>query len=256
LKQVFFSILRKEWITTIRYPMNFISSLVSIYLIFFLIFIGYKTVGGGGPNFGQNLESIIVGFFLWTFAIAAYARLSWGLTSESTTGTLEQLYMSPVGFHWISVFIVISDFLISSLLEIPILFLMMLTTGKWLHIDVITLLILFIPTIGSVYGIGFISGGIALVYKRIQSFFQVLQFLFVILIMIPAHETTIAKFLPLSFGTYLIHESMTQAVPFYRMNPADLAILYTNFLFYFFLGLWIFTRFEYYARKKGVLGHY
>jgi len=254
--RVFLSVLKKEWTTTKRYPMNFLSSLITIYIIFFLIFIGYRTIGTGTPDYSKNLESIIVGFFLWTFAIAAYSRLSWGIMSESSTGTLEQLYMSPVGFKTIAIFIVISDFIISSMLEIPVVFLMMLTTGRWLHIDILTLLILFIPTIGGVYGIGFISGGIALVYKRIQSFFQILQFLMVLFIMIPVEKYPAAKILPLSLGNHLIKLNMTQGIPFYKLPTQDLIILYLNFLAYFLLGIFIFSRFEYYARKRGILGHY
>jgi len=256
LKQVFFSVLKKEWITTKRYPLNFVTGLISIYIIFLAIFMGYRYLGSNNPNYGKSVENLIVGFFLWTYSMAAYARLSWGMTSEANTGILEQLYMSPVGFHWISVFIVIADFFISSLMEIPVLLLMMLTTGKWLHIDLLTMLILFIPTIGGVYGIGFIAGGVALVYKRIQSFFQILQFLFIFLLMIPVDKFPLAKLLPLSLGTYLINENMSNGVSIFHMQFTDILILYLNFLFYFLLGLWIFRRFEFYARKKGVLGHY
>lgn len=256
MRQVFISVLKKEWIITKRYPLNFFSGLVSIYIIFLAIFMGYRYLGRNNPNYGQSVESLIVGFFLWTYALAAYARLSWGVTEEANTGTLEQLYMSPIGFHWISVFIVIADFIISSLMEIPVLILMMLTTGRWLHIDVFTLILLFIPTIGGVYGIGFIVGGISLVYKRIRSFFQILQFLFIFLLMIPVDKFPLAKLLPLSLGTYLIHENMTKGVSILHMPAVDLMILYANFLFYFFFGMWIFSRFEFQARMKGVLGHY
>lgn len=256
MKQVFLTVLKKEWITTKRYPLNFISGLVSIYIIFLAIFMGFRYLGKNNPSYDQSVESLIVGFFLWTYALAAYARLSWGITEEANTGTLEQLYMSPIGFQWISVFIVISDFIISSLMEIPVLILMMLTTGKWLHIDLVTLILLFIPTIGGVYGVGFIVGGISLVYKRIRSFYQILQFLFIFLLMTPVERFPVAKFLPLSLGTYLIHENMTKGTSIFHMPVSDLGILYLNFLFYFFFGMWIFSKFEFYARKKGVLGHY
>ncbi len=256
MKQVFLTVLKKEWIVTKRYPVNFISGLISIYIIFLAIFLGFRYLGSNNPNYGQSVESLIVGFFLWTYSMAAYARLSWGVTEEANTGTLEQLYMSPIGFNWISVFIVISDFIISSLMEIPVLILMMLTTGRWLHIDLLSLLLLFIPTIGAVYGIGFIVGGISLVYKRIRSFYQILQFLFIFLLMIPVDKFPLAKLLPLSLGTYLVHENMTKGISIFHMSLLDLIILYANFLFYFLLGMWIFSRFEYQARKKGVLGHY
>lgn len=256
MRQVFFTVLKKEWIITKRYPLNFFSGVVSIYVIFLAIFMGFRYLGRNNPNYNQSVESLIVGFFLWTYAMAAYARLSWGVTEEANTGTLEQLYMSPIGFNWISVFIVISDFIISSLMEIPILILMMLTTGRWLHIDLLTLLLLFIPTIGGVYGIGFIVGGISLVYKRIRSFFQLLQLLFIFLLMIPVDRAPLAKLLPLSLGTYMINENMTKGVSIFHMSGIDLGLLYANFLFYFLLGMWTFSKFEYYARKKGVLGHY
>lgn len=40
---------------------------------------------------GESLEGLVVGFLVWTFAIAAYSDLSWELMREAQQGTLEQL---------------------------------------------------------------------------------------------------------------------------------------------------------------------
>ena len=97
----------REWIELKRYPFNLLSGLIALYLIFFVVFAGYKALGSGSPRFGSTLDGIVVGFMMWTFAISAYSTLSWELMNEARMGTLEQLYMTPLGFGWVCIFRVI-----------------------------------------------------------------------------------------------------------------------------------------------------
>ncbi len=248
--------LMKEWLDWKRYPFNLISAILSIYAIFLVIFFGYRALGYGQPNFGANIEGLIVGFTIWTFSIGAYSNLSWGLMNEARAGTLEQLYMCPLGFKWVIIYWIVANFLLNILFVIPILFLMMLTTGRWLHIDIVSLLPLFFVTIMGVYGIGFVTGGAALIFKRIQSFFQILQFVFIAFIAAPVGKYPLLKLLPLSEGTNLVGKVMMGRVPIWRLPPLELVLLLGVSLFYFFGGLWVFSWFEKKAKERGLLGQY
>ena len=92
---LFKTIFKKEWIDYKRYPFNMISSIITVYLVFLVFFLGLKFIAGGTTKFGSTTEGLIVGFFIWTYAISAYSSLSWSLMNEARAGTLEQLYMCP-----------------------------------------------------------------------------------------------------------------------------------------------------------------
>jgi len=253
---LFKTILKKEWIDYKRYPFNMISAIITVYFVFLVFFFGLKFVAGGTAKFGSTTEGLIVGFFIWTYAISAYSSLSWSLMNEAKAGTLEQLYMCPAGFGWVSTFLIISDFFLSLMLTVPVLFLMMLTTGKFLHIDVISLFPLIIFTISAGYGIGFITGGLGLIYKKVQAFFQILQFVFIAFIAAPVDKAPILKILPFSLGTNLIGKNMINKTPVYRMPVNDLLFLFLNAVVYLGIGFLFFKWCEKIAKKRGLLGHY
>jgi ABC-2 type transport system permease protein len=100
LGSVLAAVFRRDWTMLKRYMVNSISSLVSIYMIFILIFAGIQSVSNYVKTgaLDGSLEGTIVGFFVWTFTIYAFSNLSWNLINEAQTGTLEQLYLAPCGF--------------------------------------------------------------------------------------------------------------------------------------------------------------
>ena len=182
----FFAVFERFWIKLKRYAFNTLSGLVTLYLIFLLIFAGAKYAQGFGINlFGESLEGLVVGFLVWTFALSAYSDLSWSLMREAQQGTLEQLYMCPFGFRFVSFAWIVSSFLTTFVFSGTLLFLMMVTTGKYLRLPLGTLLPLAFLTVAPIYGLGFVMAGLALVFKRIQAFFQILQFVFVFFLFIP-----------------------------------------------------------------------
>jgi len=164
--------------------------------------------------------------------------------------------MTPLGYETVSVYTVISNFVWSLVWVLPILVLMMVTTGRFLHFDLITLVPLLILTIASGYGIGFITGGLGLIFKKIQAFFQILQFIFVGFIVAPVDKLPILKILPFSLGTKLIARNMIDKLPIYRMPIHDILILIGNAIFYLVIGFSIFKLCEKAAKNRGLLGHY
>ncbi len=251
---LFKNIFIKEFLMWKRYLFNTLSAIISIVLIFVVMFLGLKFVGA--KNFGSTIEGLIVGFFIWTYSIMAYSTLSWGIVEEARMGTLEQLYMSPYGFTWISFFYVISNFILSIGIAVPVLIFMMMITGRFLHIDVISLFLLLLLTMSAGFGIGYITGGMGLVFKRIRAFFQILQFIFIGFISIPVDKYPIFKILPFSLGTHLIARNMIDGVPIWRMPLLDLIFLLLNAIFYMAAGILIFKIFERMAKERGTLGHY
>lgn len=250
------SIFIKEWIELKRYPFNTISSIITIYLIFLLFFFGYNFLGGNLLSGTKTLEAFIVGFFIWTYAIGAYSILAWGIIMEARAGTLEQLYMTPMGYDTVVIYTAIANFFWNLVGVVPILLLMMITTGRFLHLDLITLIPLLILTIACGYGIGFITAGLGLIFKKIQAFFQILQFIFVGFIALPVNKYPGFKLLPFTLGAKLIGKNMIDKVSIFQMNWVDLVILFSVAFFYFVVGFIIFKFCEKIAKDKGLLGHY
>ncbi len=239
-----------------RYLFNMLSFLISMYIFFLLIFLGVRALGGGASGFGGTLDAIIVGFLVWTFAISTYSDFAQGMVQEAQEGTLEQLYMSSVGFIWVSLFRSMSSFLITSIFIITLLILMMATTGRWLYLDVISLLPLLLLTLAGVYGIGFIMGGLALVFKRIESFIGIFQFAMVGLIAAPIDRFPVLRYLPLSQGNELIRRVMAEGLSIGQLPTGDLLLLVINSAFYLGIGLITFKLLLKTAKNRGLLGHY
>ncbi len=174
---------------------------------------------------------------------------------EAQQGTLEQLYMCPFGFRFVSLAWVLSSFLMGFFFAGALLGLMMVTTGKVLHLPLGTVLPLLFLTLAPIYGVGFFMAGLALVFKRIQAFFQILQFAFIPLLFLPG-DTWWAKALPLSLGADLIRAAMVEGKTLFDLTPLDLLTLLGTACFYFGLGLLIFKVCEDLAKDRGLLAHY
>jgi ABC-2 type transport system permease protein len=248
------AVFRKEMALFRRYIFNTLSGVIMIGLVFLALFLGLKMVGR--QDLGGTIEGMIVGFYVWTCAIMSYQILSWGIMEEARAGTLEQLYMSPYGLRRVSFCYVLSHFVISIGISIPVLAFMMILTGKYLHIDLPTVLPLLIVTMTAGFGLGYITGGLGLIYKRIQAFFQILQFVFIGFISLPVDRSPLFKFLPFTLGSHLISDNMIRDVPLWGMDPLDLLILALASGFYLVLGIVVFGLCERKARTDGTMGHY
>lgn len=239
-----------------RYPLNTLSSLATLYIVFLILFTGARYAQGLGVNlFGEGLEGLVVGYLVWTFAIIAYSDLSWELMREAQQGTLEQLYMCPLGFRFVSASWIVASFLVSLAWVAALLGLMMVTTGQFLLLPLGSLVPVLLLTVAPVYGIGFMMAGLALVYKRIQAFFQILQFVFVALVAFPA-DTLWGKALPLSLGTRLLGRVMVDGDTLATLPLTDVLVLVATAVFYLVLGIGVFRLFEGVAKDRGLLAHY
>jgi ABC-2 type transport system permease protein len=246
----------KDTVELLRYPFNTISGILTLYMMFAIVFFGAKGMGAGQSNLGHTLEGIVVGFFIWSMSVSAYSEMTWQLMSEAQQGTLEQLYLSPFGFTLVAFSRVLTSMVLNVSVNSVPLVLMLVTSGKLLNLDVVSVVALLIPTLLGVYGIGLMMAGMALVFKRVESFFQILQFIFIALIALPEEYESFAAFLPLAKGTKLINQVMIRGESFLALPTADLVILGINSLFYSGLGFTVFKLLERLARTRGTLGHY
>jgi ABC-2 type transport system permease protein len=253
-------VLYKRLLLLIRYPMNTLAQLLSVYLFFAAIFFGgqvaAESIGTGAGALGETFDGLIVGWFLWTMALAAYFGLAMSITREAQWGTLEQLYMSAYGFGSVMVAKVVALLLESALWGLVMLPLMLVTTGRTLAVDALTVVPVVLFALLSVVGIGFVFGGLALVYKRIENVSQLMQFAIMGLIAAPIAGYPPLRYLPLVQGSAMLQRAMQDGVRLWEFPTADVAVLVATGVVYSLAGFYAFTRASTYARKKGVMGHY
>jgi ABC-2 type transport system permease protein len=248
--------LRRNLIEFRRYAFDSITGVVMIYGFFLLIFYGAKVFGGSQANFGNTISAVVVSFALWSLTIFALGSLTYELTQEAQLGTLEQLAMSPFGLTRVLVARVLTSLSIYLSMMVVLLVLMMATTGRWLNIDLASTVPILVLTLLGVIGLGFVLGGIAIVFKRVQQALQVWQLLVFGLIAAPVDRVVFTKYMPLTWGATLMRRVMVDGESIFSMPAGDMLFLAVNSLFYFAVGIAIFKRFEGAARERGLLGHY
>ncbi|NEU58715.1 ABC transporter permease [Halorussus sp. MSC15.2] len=244
----------KQYVLFVRYPVNTASLFLTLVAFFSLVFFGGKAIAG--PSLTDSLNGIIVGFFLFTLSITSYSGLAWNVTREAQWGTLERLFMSPHGFRTVMAVKSIVNIAFSFLWGAGLLVFMMATTGRWLTVDPLTILPLLALTLMSIVGIGFLFAGLALVYKRIENLFQIVQFAFVGLIAAPAGDLEVLKLLPVTHGSYLTRRAMEDSIRLWEFPATEIGLLVATSVVYFTIGYYSFYRAGIRARQNGLLGHY
>ncbi|MBZ6496165.1 ABC transporter [Natrinema longum] len=254
-RRLLIAVFEKQLILLKRYWLNTVLMLFGVYLMFAMVFFGGQTVGGNSID--SALDTVVIGFFLFLAASAAYFDVARSIMQEAQWGTLEQLYMSPFGIGHVLGVKTVFNIVVSIGLAIGLLGLMLVTTGRSLTVDLVTIVPLLVMTILPAVGIGYFIAGLSLLYKRIENVQQLLQFGFVGLIAAPgAVQGPILVFLPLSFGSDLLMRAMTDGTRLWEFSLLELTALVGSSVGYLVVGYVIFGRFVERTRKRGIMGHY
>ena len=250
----FVASLRKTLVLLVRYPVNTISQFGTIAILFVFLFYGGQAVAPSTLN--DSLSGLIVGYLLWTLSLTAYSGLSWSITREAQWGTLEQLFMSPLGFGRVMAIKTVVNLLESALWGMVMLTIMLLVTGQDLALDPLTVIPIVVLTIAPAVGIGFVFGGLAIRFKRVENVFQLMQFVFVGLIAAPIGSYPLLKWLPLTKGSQLLTRAMGDGVSIMAMPVDDFGVLLVTAVGYLLVGYVVLQYCQRWARQEGVMGHY
>lgn len=239
-----------------RYFFNSISFVATILIFFYLIFFGLKAVGGGTPNFGDTLDGIIVGYFMWLMFITSFQGVSWGIIEEAQRGTLEQVFASPVPFEFQLFSRIVGDLLLNIAFVVPLMYFAAFTTGRTLGFDLITLLYLLLIGVLSALGVGMMIGGVALIFKRISSFVQILTFGSMAFTMIEPGNSIMLRLMPMAQASYMMRQMAQHGATIGDFKMFDHVILWGVSVIYMGLGVIVFRFFEHRAMLKGTLNQY
>jgi len=248
------AVLYREYLIFVRYPANAIGGIVISLFFFGLLFYGGRMIAGQALT--DSLEGIIVGYFLWTLSVGAYSSISNDIGSEVQWGTLERHIMTPFGFAPVALLKGVAKVVRTFITSALVLAVMLVITDTTLQLPVATIVLVSTLSICSVLGLGFAAGGIAVLYKRIGNWLNLLQFGFILLISAPAFDLGWTGFLPLAQGSALLQRAMVDGTRLWEFPLVDLAVLVVVAAGYLLGGYAVFEAATRRARRLGVLGDY
>lgn len=248
--------MRLEFNTARRYWLNSIAALMFAYVLFVLLFLGITSYAGPAQNLGEAIESLIVGYWVVLLTNLTFQSFESFVTMESVTGTLEQLYLSPFHFSWLAFSKMLAALIYSLGINIPFLFLMMLTTGKWLHIDVISITPLVLLIVAQAFGLSTIMGGLAMVFKRVGALSQAVAMLLVLFIVAPPSLSPLVSLLPFNLAWRLLRDVMSQGIPIWMLPAGDLTFVVLQTIIIFAVGYMLFMQCERIAKRQGLIGQH
>lgn len=246
---------KKEFIEYRRYIFESVGGMITLLIILLLILWGVKSVGGSVVK-GDTVESFVVGYVLFMFFLGAYGSMSGTIRSECKDGTLEQLYMAAYPFRVVLVIKAITSMIIGLIITGVLLALTMLITRTGLNVDLVSIIPLSVITAMSFIGLGLMSGGLTLVFKKVDSFLQILQFAIIAFIAAPVDKIPILKLLPGSLGSNMINRVMVQGKSIFEFSLMELSMLLGVGILYIIIGAVIYKKCESKAMDLGILGQY
>lgn len=246
---------RKEYIELKRYLPNTIALVFTFYIIFLAAFFGIMFIGDPA-SFDANVQYSIVSVVFWSLTMMTMNFIGFSVITEATRGTLEQIYMSPMGVWKIMLTRIIGQFGLQSVIMVILLFAAMLTSGQWLNLNPMTTIPIIVITMISMVGVSFMIAGLAIIVKQIQAFLQIFQFVLMGLVFVPLTVAPFLAFAPFVKGVNMVRTVMMEDLTLTQLPLADYAVLILNSLVYLIVGLVVFHRCEKTAMKKGLLGQY
>jgi ABC-2 type transport system permease protein len=239
-----------------RYVLDIVALLVTTYAVFVLLLLGARAAGGAGFAEGAGTGGLVVGFVVVTLVTLSYSTVAAGVQDEASRGTLEQIAMSP---YVLPVVLLVTTIAASGfqVAEMTILLVAaVLTTGTPLSFDLLSALPIVVLLLAGVQGVGFVMGGLALVFKRVTSLTALLPLLFIVLVAAPYDSMRLLGLLPVTGGAALLREVLVEGTPLTGLAAADLGLLLASATMWLGGGLLVFSRLERVARSRALLGQY
>lgn len=255
--ELFFAELRRSWIQFKRYPFEAIGGIFITTSIFYGLFLGARYAAGPSFGLGDRFEAIVIGYVLWTLVLFILSTIAGDLQSEAQTGTLEQIFLSPFRAPVIFAMRALASLTLQITLTLVILLTIMALTGTRLNFSP-TILLPLATTLMSAYGVAFVVGSLALLFKRVQQLLAIFQFglLFVLATPLESWEGPLrylGRILPMTAGAGLLRDIMARDL---GLDPIGLVVALLNGSIYLGLGLGIFRWCERQAKMRGKLSGY
>lgn len=236
--------------------------LMQLFGIFFIV-IGIMFFVGQGQITGEQVTTTILGFIITMYATESVSSMSWELMGEAQAGTLEQMYMSPAPTQIVILGRSIASMISATLQMLLLTSVILLLFRVQIPLNWQMLPILGITMIG-LFGIGYLVGGMTLVFKQVgplanllQNFVIMANGTFLPVAMMPVWLGTIVQFVPSTLGIILLRRVALEGASLSSLvSDNSLLILTLHSIAFFIIGWLGFAFCERYAKRQGSLGQY
>jgi ABC-2 type transport system permease protein len=147
-----------------RYRVNLLMEAVMMCVVF----VGLNILVGNGELPQDQVESSLLGYIIWLYTFMAVSNMGWSLREEAQTGTLEQMFMSPVSPQILILGRALANFLTTTLTMLMITAVLVPGFGMVIPLRAGGLVV-FAWTIVGLFGLGFMVAGATLVFKHVES---------------------------------------------------------------------------------------
>ena len=255
--ELFLAELKRIWTQFIRYPVDAISIIFITTAIFYGLLLSAQYIAGPNLQFGDRVDSIIVGYVLWSLVTFIFNEISFSLQMEAQTGTIEQIFLSPFGALGVFLTRAVASLTLRLVLIGVILVITLVLTGRQLSFPPSLLLPLVTVLLGA-HGLAFIMGAFALLFKRISQLLGLTQFGLLFLLMAPTETWTgslqgLRLLLPMTLGAGILRDLMARSQ---GLDWLELVWALLNGTAYLAIGLLVFRWAERTAKAQGKLGGY
>ena len=249
--------LKRTWIQTRRYPTEVVGGVIILTAVFYGIFLSTQYIAGPASTFGDRLDSVVIGYVIWTLVLYIVNDIANNLQLEAQTGTLEQVFLSPFGAPKVFLARAIASLSLRILLIAIVLAIIIAITGSTIAFPPLLVLPL-VTLLLSAYGLAFFIGSFALVLKKVQQVLGLFQFVLLFLLAAPTEDLTgsaqmVSNFVPILPSTGLLRDLMARGE---ALDWEVWAIALANGVIYFLLGMLVFRWAEGKAKRQGSLGGY
>ncbi len=245
---LFVGVFKRSFTEMKRYYVNYLSTIITMFIIYTLIILGVKSIGG--PSAGDTLQATAIGYLTWIAVLMTLTDLSWTIMNEMQRGIIEQEFLSPYGPLAVFIFYEISNLILNVPIMIGMMYGMFAVAGISLEINPL-FFILLILLMAQSQGIGFILGGLTLKLKRTNALLQLIQFAVIGLLFVKT-EGLQKVFIPISPYFELLRK-VFNATP---IQSYEVFFTIIGTFFWLFIGIVIFNFFEKVVRKEGALSIY
>ncbi len=187
-------------------------------ILFGLFFAGIMFALGRGAFHREQVAPLLLGFVGYILFHMQTNRLFWGLLGEMQSGTLEQMYLSPLPSWLLTIGLEVASVVEAALTAALLYLLINPVVSVTIPLQWAVLLPLVLLVLGSV-GYSLILGGLTLLFKRLEilkEVFQVVVLIFggvlISLERMPGWMATIARFLPLTPGVDVLRKTLLDQV--------------------------------------------
>jgi ABC-2 type transport system permease protein len=182
MRYLFWACVRAEWVQMRHYWLNTFSALAFALMLFLMLYFGVRAFGAPQADFA----ALVVGYYAFMLTNVGFQRVAAFLLTESQTGTLEQLALSPFGLAMATLAHMVSYLLSVALFGAVGLLATMAITGVWLPFNLPAFGVMTLLLVGQAYAFGLAMGGLALRFKRVGDLMQVVSMALVVFLLAPA----------------------------------------------------------------------